>query len=161
MEARDAQLKSTNALKTHLRARSRDVQTRDDLNHFGEKAPFRAVRGHVRYSAPQSAGRGENARRDLAKECRPIFLALRYVGSQPTSKLFDYVMGKDPKTGRKLQPWQRDAILAARKSLPLACATKDFCKEMLSLLSREKILSEKSSQVLPRRIRCTISRPQR
>ena len=142
VEARDAQLKSTNALKTYAldRETCRRVMI---LNHFGEKAPFARCGGTCDNCTRVERGGEENARRDLAKECRPIFLALRYVGSQPTSKLLDYVMGKDPKTGRKLQPWQRDAILAARKSLPPACATKDFCKEMLSLLSREKILFEK------------------
>jgi len=141
-EARDAQLKSTNALKTYAldRETCRRVMI---LNHFGEKAPFARCGGTCDNCARVERGGEENARRDLAKECRPIFLALRYVGSQPSSKLLDYVVGKDPKTGQRLEPWQREAILAARKSSPPACATKEFFKEMLSLLSREKILFER------------------
>ena len=132
-QARDAQAKSTNALKEFAlnRETCRRVMI---MKHFGETAPFVRCGGTCDNCARSERG---DERRNFAKEALPVLFALRYAGSQPSSRLLDTIMGTT-KNAASLQPWQRQAIDNARRldDLQPGCSSREFYKEILSLLSQ-------------------------
>jgi len=141
-EARATQEHSTRALKMYAldRETCRRVLI---LKHFGEIPPFTRCRGTCDNCRRVELDGDENTRRDFAKESRPVLLALRYGGSQPTSRLLATITGTSG--GCDLQTWQRDAITKARDrdDLQPGCRSKDFYKELISLLALQGIIHEK------------------
>ena len=141
-EARETQEHSTRALKNYAldRETCRRVMI---LKHFGESSPFSRCRGTCDNCRRVEHDGDENTRRDFAKESRPVLLALRYGGSQPTSRLLATITGTSG--GCELQPWQRDAIIKARDrdDLQPGCQSKDFYKELISLLAHQGIIHER------------------
>ncbi|CEF97424.1 DNA/RNA helicase, DEAD/DEAH box type, N-terminal [Ostreococcus tauri] len=141
--AKETQLASTNALKRYSldREHCRRVMI---LEHFGEEATFsRCSGGKCDNCERIEAGGDENLHRNFAKECRPLLLALRFGGSQPISRLIGTIMGGSG--GAELHPSQRDAIDKARAAdgLQPGCTSKDFYKELVSLLSQMGVVHER------------------
>ena len=141
-EAARTQQQSTDALKSF--AHDRDTCRRVlIMRHFEETPSFTRCDASCDNCARSALGL-DVLRRNFAREVLPIFLTLKYAGGSLTmTKFLRTISGL--KDSESLFPNQRKAIDDARLAANLqpGSTTTEFYKEMMAILSRTGLVSER------------------